>query len=179
MTTDMVNEQRVISSSPKPVGGGIREGRAKLAAVSEAPEEKKRKKPGKLVLIIAAVVVLALAGAAYFFLLKPSGGETKGPPPPPAPVPGTVLTIDPVSVNLANGHYLRLGLALQLTKEVKEAPDSARALDHAITVFSGHTVQEVTDPKTREQLKEKLVKELDKAYDGEVMDVYLTDYVTQ
>jgi flagellar FliL protein len=49
----------------------------------------------------------------------------------------------------------------------------------AITIFSGHTIAQVSDPATRDSLKAALKTALAKAYDGEVMDVYLTDYVTQ
>jgi flagellar protein FliL len=173
-----VSEQRVISSSKRSVGG-IREGRGVPAVPEAEAAGKKRKKPKKLVVIIAAVAVLALAGAAYFFLLQPGGGGDAAPAPAPAPVPGKVVPIDAVSVNLADGHYLRLGLGLQLTAEVSEAPDPSRALDLAIALFSGHTVAEVSDPATRDALKAELVTELAEAYEGEVMDVYLTDYVTQ
>jgi len=38
---------------------------------------------------------------------------------------------------------------------------------------------EISDPATREALKAQLVTELDEAYEGKVMDVYLTNYVTQ
>ena len=96
-----------------------------------------------------------------------------------APVPGVVLKVDPVSVNLSDGHYLRLGLGLQLTKDVAEAPDPAKALDLAIALYSGHTVAEVSNPATRDALKAQLVTELSTAYEGEVMDVYLTNFVTQ
>lgn len=176
-------EQRVVASSKRPVGG-IREGRGPAAPGNETTAEKKkkkRKKPSKLVLIIVGVVVLlAVGGAAYFFLLKPSGGATSEPAPTPTPVAGKVLTVDAVSVNLAGGHYLRLGLGLQLTADVgEEAPDPARALDLAIALFSGRTVAEVSDPTIRVQLKSELATQLSEAYDGEVMDVYLTDYVTQ
>jgi flagellar FliL protein len=171
-------EERVISSAKRPVGG-IREGRGGAAAPVVAETGKKaRKKPKKIVLIIAAVAVLAIAGAAYFLLLKPAGGAST-PAPTPKPVPGKVLAIDAISINLADGHYLRLGLGLQLTIGTVEAPAPAKALDAAIAKFSGHTVAEVSDPATRAALKAQLVTELDKAYEGEVMDVYLTDYVTQ
>jgi flagellar FliL protein len=89
-----------------------------------------------------------------------------------------VLDIDPVSVNLAGGHYLRLGLALQLSSDAKD-PDPARALDLAIALYSGRSVDEVSTPATRDQLKAQLLGELQQAYGPEVMDVYLTDYVTQ
>jgi len=171
-------EQRVVSGASRPVGG-IRERRPAVAAVEEAPATEKRKKPGKLVLIIAGVVVLVVLAAVYFLLLKPAGGPSK-PEPTPAPVPGAVVKIDSVSVNLAGGHYLRLGLALQLTAAAgTETPDPSQALDLAITMFSGHTLAEVTDPATRDKLKADLTAEVSKAYEGKVMAVYLTDYVTQ
>jgi flagellar FliL protein len=175
-----MSEQRVISSTKRPVGG-IREGRGgKDASAGEEPAEgKKRKKPKKIVLIIAAVAVLAIAGAAYFFLLKPSGGASATPAPTPKPVPGKVLAIDAISVNLADGHYLRLGLGLQLTIDTTEAPAPGPALDLAIALYSGHSVAEVADPTQRAAFKAQLLTELETAYEGKVMDVYLTDYVTQ
>ena len=67
--------------------------------------------------------------------------------------PAPSLTVEPVSLNLADGHYLRLGMALQLTAgRGDEAPDTARALDLAIALFSGRTVAEVSDPATRDAL---------------------------
>ena len=171
-------EQRVVAGASRPVGG-IRERRPAIAAVEEAPEQKKRKKPGKLVLIIGAVVLVAVLAAVYFLLLKPAGGPSK-PEPTPAPVPGAVVKVDSVSVNLAGGHYLRLGLGLQLTADAGTTPpDASAALDLAISMFSGHTLAEVTDPATRDKFKAELTTEVSKAYDGKVMAVYLTDYVTQ
>jgi len=180
-----MSEQRVISGTKRPVGG-IREGRGKDAPAAEEPgigAKKERKKPKKIVLIIGAVAVLAIAGAAYFFFLKPAPDPNAAPPPEPAPIPGAILTIEPVSVNLADGHYLRLGLGLQLVAggggHGETGPDPAHALDLAIAMYSGHTVAEVSDPATRDALKAELLAELEHAYEGEVMDVYLTDYVTQ
>lgn len=170
-------EQRVVSSSKRPVGG-IREGRGKPGAEEQPEEKKKSKLPSKKVLIIAAAALVVVLGAVYFFFLKPAGPSE--PVAEPAPVPGAVLTVEAVSVNLVDGHYLRLGLGLQLTADVgEESPDPAKALDLAIALFSGHTVAEVTDPTTREALKVELAHQLSEAYEGEVMDVYLTDYVTQ
>jgi len=177
----MTVEQRVIASSKRPVGG-IREGRAPMAAVEEPPAKKKRRKLGKLVVILAVTVLLAAGAAAYLFLRGPADGAASpsaSPAAEPAPEPGTVLTVESLSVNLAGGHYLRLGLGLQLTADVVEPPEPARALDLAIALFSGRTVEEVSDPGVREQLKAELAHQLSEAYEGEVMDVYLTDYVTQ
>lgn len=168
-------EQRVVSGAKiggNKIGGGSAS--STPAVQAEAPAKKSRK---KLLLVVGAVVLLAGGAAAYLLLGKGGGGE---PAAEPAPVPGAVLTVEPVSLNLAEGHYLRLGLALQLTEEAgEEAPDTARALDLAIALFSGRTVAEVSDPATRDALTAELAHQLAEAYEGEVMDVYLTNYVTQ
>ena len=169
-------EQRVISGSKIGAGNKIGGGSSSTEADGDSSAKKNKKKSRKKPAIIALVAVLALGGAGYYVL-----GAKHEPAAEAAPHKGAVLTIDPVSLNLAEGHYLRLGLALQLTKEAgtAEVPDTAEALDLAIALFSGHSIAEVTDPATRASLKAQLVDELAKAYDGKVMDVYLTNYVTQ
>lgn len=141
-------------------------------APSPAPAETATAaKGGKGKKILIAVVVLALAaGAAWFLVLKPKGDT--------APKPGEVLTLEAIQVNLAGGHYLRLGMALQLTDTAHEA-DGSQALDAAIGVFSGLPVGQVTSPATREKLRQELQKELDHRYHGDVMEVLFTEFVTQ
>lgn len=135
------------------------------AAVAPAAGGKGKKK------ILIGVVVLALAaGAAWFFLLKPSG--------PAEPKPGEVLPLEAIQVNLSGGHYLRLGMALQLTETAHEA-DGSQALDAAIGVFSGLSVGQVNTPATREKLRQELEKELEHRYHGDVMEVLFTEFVTQ
>lgn len=136
-----------------------------------ATTENAAAKGGKGRMIGIAVLVLALlGGGAWFFVLRPSG-ET-------APKPGDVVSLEAIQVNLAGGHYLRLGMALQLTEGTKEA-DGSKALDAAITVFSGLPVGEVNKPDVREALRKQLLDRLKERYDHEVMEVYFTEYVTQ
>ena len=94
------------------------------------------------------------------------------------PQPGAVAPLDSIQVNLADGHYLRLGIALQLTTKAKEV-DGSKALDAAIELFSGKSIEELTDLKEREKLKKELVKELEHLYEDEVMGVYFTQFVMQ
>ncbi|MCG2802673.1 MAG: flagellar basal body-associated FliL family protein [Cellulomonas sp.] len=175
-------EQRVIAQ-PKIGGGKIGGGSSTPPAEEPAAGKKKGGKGGskkKLLLIVGPILVIAIAAAVYFLVLAPKSGAGT-PAATPAPSPGVVLTIDPISVNLAEGHYLRIGLALQLTDKVgeKEKPTPAKALDAAITLFSGHTVAEVSDPATRESFRAELEKSLEEIYEGEVMGVYFTNFVTQ
>lgn len=140
---------------------------------TEAPVEgtEEKKKGGKKKLLVIAVLLVAVLGAGYFFFLKPSG--------PAKPQPGAVIALDPITLNLADGHYLKLGLALQATKAAKETPDGSHALDLAIDLFSGRQVAELGSATAREKLKKQLGEEVDKAYEGDVMGVYFTQFVTQ
>lgn len=120
-------------------------------------------------LVIVLVAVLALGGGGYWFMR---------PKPAAPPKAGEVVKLDAIQVNLAAAHYLRLGLALQLTTKAKEA-EGSKALDAAIGVFSGLPMSEVNDPAKREELKKGLEKKLEHLYEGEVMGVYFTEFVTQ
>lgn len=138
---------------------------------SKAPAEPSAESGGgRSKLIVIIVLVAALGGAGWYFFLKPT--------PEAAPKPGEVVQLEPVQVNLAGGHYLRLGMALQLTDTAHEA-DGSKALDAAISLFSGLPVGEVNKPGERDKLKDELEKELDHRYHGDVMDVYFTEFVTQ
>ena len=69
-------------------------------AAADEPEPKGGKK--KKLIVIGLVLVIA-AAAAWWFLLRPSG--------PAEPEPGEVMTMEPIQINLADGHYLRVGIA--------------------------------------------------------------------
>lgn len=130
-------------------------------------------KGGKKKLIMIIVAVLALGGGGYFMFLKP---KPDGPP-----VPGEVITLEPIQVNLTAQHYLRIGIALQAVEGAgSHGPlDGSKALDATIEVFSGLPMEKVNDPKHRAKLKKELEKELDELYHHEVMGVYFTEFVTQ
>ncbi len=128
-------------------------------------------KGGRKKLLIIVVVALLVLGAVYWNFFKPSG-------PKPPPEPGEIVAIDPTQINLADGRYLRLGLALQLTTAATEGGDGSKALDAAIDIFSGKRLDQV-EGQNREKLKDKLVEEVERLYEGEVMDVYFTEFVTQ
>ena len=140
------------------------------AAGDTAAEGKGGGKKKKLVVIVLLVAVLG--GAGYWLFLKPSSGAA------PPPKPGEVLALDPIQVNLADGHYLSIGIALQLTQGATEA-DGSKALDAVISLYSGRNIAELLKPKARAELKKELKAELWDLYDKEVMDVYLTQFVTQ
>lgn len=117
---------------------------------------------------IGVAVLSVIAGVTWWFVLKPT----------PPPEPGEILTLEAVQINLAEGHYLRLGLGLQMTSTAHEV-DGSKALDAAIDLFSGRELEYLQQNVHRAELKEKLTHRLEEAYHGDVMEVYFTEFVTQ
>lgn len=131
------------------------------------PEEKGGDRRTRLVAVVAVLAVLA---AGWWFFLRPSGQAE--------PVPGEVMTLEPIQVNLADGHYLRIGIALQLSAEAHEA-DGSKALDAVIELFSGADRAELVRSGQRQEYKARLEERLHEDYHGDVLEVYLTEFVTQ
>jgi flagellar protein FliL len=126
---------------------------------------------GRKILVLGVVVALA-AGAVWWFMLRPASAE-------PAPEPGEVVALDPIQVNLADSHYLRIGIALQATADVEHEVEGSKALDATIELFTGQQQEDLARKPYRDKLKKQLEHALDEAYHGEVMGVYFTDFVTQ
>ncbi|NEK57820.1 flagellar basal body-associated FliL family protein [Geodermatophilus sabuli] len=136
----------------------------------------------KKILVLGLAVLLVAAGAAYFFLFAGSGEAAAE-----EPVAGEVLPLESIAVNLSGGGYLKVGIALQLTEAAAAGGhggaslDGSKALDLVISTYSQAQPADVT--AARDALKEALEHKIVEAYteDGHemVMDVYLTEYVTQ
>ncbi|GLL01035.1 flagellar basal body-associated FliL family protein [Dactylosporangium matsuzakiense] len=125
----------------------------------------------KLIMIAAiALVVLVGGGVGGYLMLKPKKAEAE-----PAPTPGVVSVLDAITINLADGHYLKL--------KMTEAPDGSEALDIAIDEYSGRKMDQLMSNAERERTKKELIAKVVKAYtkDGkkEIMDIYFTTFVIQ
>jgi flagellar FliL protein len=135
----------------------------------EAESEEEKAPRSRKKLIVIALVVALLAGTAWW-MLRPSG--------PHVPEPGEIVTLESTQINLAEGHYLKIGVALQLEKGAHEI-DGSKALDATIDIFSGLDMADVSAPQRRHALKKRLTEQLSETYDGDVMGVYFTEFVTQ
>ncbi|MFI5953576.1 flagellar basal body-associated protein FliL [Cryptosporangium sp. NPDC051539] len=152
-------------------------------AKDDEAEDKGKKGGSKkklLIIIIAAVVVLIGGGAGAYFAFFSGSGEKDA---HPEPTPSAVVVADAITVNLADGHYLKIAIALQTTTEAAEAVDTSKALDLVISQFSNLEVAELSTNKQREAEKAELTEKVVKAYTEEkaeyVMAVYFTEFVIQ
>lgn len=143
----------------------------------------KKEKGGKSNLVPAIVLALGILGGGYFMGQGGNGSAAAGPTTTEAPVLGEIATMDPININLKDGHFLRVGMALQLVEGIPAADfmkgETAKANDAIIEMLGGSDMTEITTAEGREKVKKELKKKLKETYDGEVTDVYFTDFVMQ
>jgi len=166
------------------------------AAKSKDADEEGKKKSGKPKLVIG-VICIALAGGAYMLGSKSAapaadvGPTTTTTIPlidgckekPEGAVPETVVDLPEMSINLADGHYLRTAVSLGLCKDVVLAtPDefhSAPAKDIVVETLSGAKMEVLSDPAGRDAMKQALTDKLSAAYPGVVYEVFFVEFVMQ
>ena len=93
--------------------------------------------------------------------------------------PGVVLALEPITINLEDGHFLKVSIALQASADAAHEPEGSKALDILISQFSNKSVAELSSNDAREAQKKELVEKVKKAYEEEVYDVYFTEFVMQ
>ena len=145
------------------------------------------KKKGRSNLLPAIVVAAGLLGGGYFMS---GGGGAKAAPAAAegattsttAEKHGDVVKLDSITLNLADGRFVKLGLALELKVGVKAegfAGEAARALDIAISTLGDQSYAQLAAAGGREKAKTELKDKVVKAYGGEVTDIYFTEFVMQ
>jgi flagellar FliL protein len=165
--------------------------RKKKGAEGAEGEGKEKGKKGNLVPAIVIAVGLILGGK-----MMGGGGSaattTVVEATTTTEAPGPVVKLDPITLNMSDGRFLRVGLGFQLTAEAgaklgaESKPDTtdaageyAKALDLAIDVLGGQNYAELVAPDGREAAKKELIAQLKHAYEGEIEDVYFTEFVLQ
>ena len=147
-----------------------------MAKDTATPDSAAAPKKSKKMLIIIVLAVLLLGGGAggYFMFFKKS--ET---PEVETPEPGAIVALDAITINLEDGHFLKVSIALQASADAAEEPNGSKALDILISQFSNRSVAELSSNDAREEQKKELVEKVKKAYEEEVYDVYFTEFVMQ
>jgi flagellar FliL protein len=140
----------------------------------EAPKSKKK----LMIIIIVAVVVLAGGGYGGYLAFAPKKSSATATA-TPSLTPGVVVVLDAITINLADGHYLKLKMSLQATADAGTELDGSQALDLAISQYSNVSEATLMSNAQREKTKAELLKKVEKAYKDKVMDIYFTTFVIQ
>jgi flagellar FliL protein len=171
LTTDRPDRIANDVASKPPKGGAGDTGKAgKTTGKGKDAGKKKSKKK----IIIVAVLVLMFGVLAKFTVLAPSAPAHDA-----KPVPGVVVPMEEMTLNLAGGHYLRIKLALQTVHGASEELDTAEAAQAVIEQFSDRTTAELTGDAARHKAKVALLAKLQKIYPDQLMDVIYTEYYMQ
>ena len=166
-------------------------GKKKGDGEEKAPGGKK-----KLIIIgaLAAVLLAGGAGGGVFLLTKDDTAAASAEEAHVELVPGEVTTLDAISLNLADGHYLKIGVALQAVEAEagghggSAGPDGSKALDLTIGEFSGLSMADLSNAEQRQHYQDELEHKIIEAYkekDEEgvahevVMGIYFTQFVMQ
>ncbi len=157
--------------------------------------------PDALVRMGVGILVLAGMTAGAFFLITDVIGPSLGPVdvdgvrgtatdadvPPLAEPPGDQYTIQDIVINPAGTRgkrFLRLGIALESKDgpKVLEELETRRAQvrDMLIRQFTSRTLDELSDPTVREEVRLSCIEELNATLiGGKISNIYFTDYVLQ
>jgi flagellar FliL protein len=157
-----------------PSKGGRAGAKGNPGETTKANGKQPGKKKSKKKLIVLVLVVLMLGAVVKFTVLKPSAAATDA-----KPVPGHVVAMPDMTLNLAGGHYLRIKLALQTVEGTSEELDTSEASQAVIDQFSDRPVAELTGETARSKAKKELLGRLQKVYPKQIMDVIYTEFFTQ
>lgn len=172
---------------------------ARSEPAAKAEPDKKGKKgkkdkgaKGKSNLVPALVLAVGLAAGGYF--MGGSGSEATAATDDVesvdvAPEPGSTVGLESITVNLDGGRFLRVGVALQMTADFEpvddhgeyhfEAADEGRMRDQLIAMFAGRTSGSLVGAEQLAEVKSELLERANELFDGQVLEVYLTDFVMQ
>jgi flagellar FliL protein len=167
MTTDRENRFGSRPGAPGAAASGTARGTG-TAEGAPAPANRRRTR-----LIVLLAVVLVAVGAGGYLLLRPTS--------PKAPTGGDVVVMDAMTLSLAQGHYLKIQVAIQLVAGEATAStfETSHAAELVIDTFSNRTVDSLADNAARKRLAGQLLGDIQHAYPGKVFDLYLTQFVLQ
>jgi flagellar protein FliL len=143
----------------------------KAASEAAAPKKSFLKSKKGIMLIVGVLVVVFVA---YKFFLAPK-------PKPGPPAPGDIVSLQANTLNLTDGHYLKIAVDVQLVKGKATVTSFqvSNAEQLVINEFSDRTVVSLSTNPAREALTTQLETAMKKAYPGEIYQIYLTQFVTQ
>jgi flagellar basal body-associated protein FliL len=163
----------------------------KTDKTAEDGEGKKKKNP-----LVIGGLCLALAGVGYMMGGRKAGAQDSTAPTTTidqlegcaegtdsAHVEHHAIDLPAMSINLTDGHFLKVTVSLGLCPDVVLAEGeefvTAPAKDIIVSTLSGNSMTVLQEPEGREQAKHLLTELVSEAYPEEVYEIYFVEFVMQ
>jgi flagellar FliL protein len=153
--------------------------------VQEAPPVKKSMR--KIIIIGLSVLVVLGAGAfGAFYFLNQGGGGKKEVKQAPRPLIGTMWSIDPFIVNLADNQgerYLKVVMQLEVSDPTVSAQLEQlkpKLRDNIMDLLTAKTYVELMETGGKQRLRDEIVLRLNSFLtNGGIVKAYFTEFVIQ
>jgi flagellar FliL protein len=173
------------TEAPTAPGDEAAEDAAAASSDDDTGKKGKKGKKGKRSNVLPALIIaggLVVGG----FLMKPSAAPAAAEEEAAEEevVPGELVALESMTLNLSDGHYLRLGVALELVegvpaKEFEETGATKRFQDLVIDRVADLPSEQFSTAEGRDELKELLRDGGHELFEEEFFEVYLTELVVQ
>ena len=127
----------------------------------------------KFLLLLFAVTIVVGGGGAFYFHQKKNHASTS--------TSFKIMEIEPVVINLADGHYIRIAIALGYNGDESELKNKLPVVnDILITTVGAMSSKELVSPEGKELLKENLLLKINSALlNVRVRNIFYREFVVQ
>ncbi len=131
----------------------------------------------KFLLFLLTVIIFVGGGGVIFYVLQ-QGGENEQ---KKAAASFKIMELEPVVINLSDGHYIRIAIALGYTGDESELKNKLPAInDILITTVGAMTSKELISPEGKELLKENLLLKINSILSGaHVRNIFYREFIVQ
>ena len=136
-----------------------------------------KKKSMKMKLGVLVLVLLLAGVGAKETILKPSKASATTPAAKPSP--GPMIPLTEQTLNLTDGHFLRVIVVIVTTKGTSASLDVTEGNQAVIDQFSDQSAAALTGLANRNKASKQLVTRLEKLYPKKILAVTYNEFVMQ
>jgi len=130
----------------------------------------------KFLLFLVVVSIFAGGGGVLFYFLQKGKSEQQD-----ISTSLRIMELEPVVINLSDGHYIRIAIALGYTGDESELKNKLPAInDVLITTVGAMSSKELISPEGKELLKENLLLKINSVLSGvQVRNIFYREFIVQ
>ena len=130
----------------------------------------------KKVWILLLVVATVAGGGVLFYVIQEGKKDEQK-----TAASFKIMELEPVVINLSDGHYIRIAIALGYTGDESELKNKLPAInDVLITTVGAMSSKELISPEGKELLKENLLLKINSVLSGvQVRNIFYREFIVQ